>query len=753
MRRPLLCLTFILALSYASWSGAQDQPASGAPSYSVQLRYKIDAGRAQRYRLFQAFTQRLAAAGFLKDQGLEGEEHYGTEMTGTMPASALPALLRDSFVRTAVLVPKGFQPADPQQSVLVRLYLSTALGIERQKDAAEQARALLKPLGFKESVAADTQGGLQLLGWLPFAQLKTLLTERVEVPVRPATEPGMLALKTPLIRAAVVLPEPAGLPAAAAAELPAPPADKNLEKVSAELRAQMADAGDKKLRVELILKAIPRRGDPLLELRAQGLAINGRLGPLVFGEASAAGITALAALPEVSTLRLPQAARSFGAYAVTFVPLVGELRAAARPVSQARPAGGVKAVVIAADFTGFQTLVGASLPRNTRLLDVTRELAPDFTPEEGGAAEGAPGDGVRLAERFCAEHHVDELILARIDSAAPFQVETIAAVVSGRPWSSPAFAARLEELRQSQQVLEEERSQLRVVRRIALDNYGIDETAKANREKYRQRQQAFNEMEKQVNAKSQRLLDFRAQTRDLGGAELVLVALTWSDGYADLPGAHPTLRYLDPEFLRSASWWQAMPVRGRSVWQGHFREVDGALHFNADASGRRDLNFLAWQEKDGAERGASAELPAGLVLQLKLQWLEAHDPRFASAEEDVYRMPLAQLKVVLLRQRDPSGKGLPADLFDVVAQTTGLPDRLDNDARHAIYQTDLKYQVAQPGRYLVMVVGKEPVSLAPAGSASLLNQKSEIRPRLTVEAIDPAHRAAGRVVFESFGGD
>ena len=740
MRRLLLCLSLGLTLAFTLGTAAQDQAPAGEPAYSVQLRFKIDAGRAQRYRLFQTFTKRLAAAGFQKNPGQEGEDHYAAEMTGTLPAKALPALLADSFVQTAVLTPKGFAPADEQQSVLTRFYLTTALGINRQKDVTEQARTALAPLGFQESVAADTHGGSQLLGWLPFGRLKQLLTDKQDVLVKPATEPGLTVVKVPLIKAAVVIPEPDNLKGAQEAS-PAPAlTDKNLERVSADLRAALASAGEKKLRVEVVLRSVPAPSDPLLDFQAAGLALDGRFGPVLYGQATAGSITLLAAMPEVSSIRLPQAARGYGAFEVDFVPLN-------RPASSANRPKQIKAVVIASDFTGYQALVGKGLPKNTRLIDFTRELSPDFTPAERGAGDGAASEGTRLAERFVSEHHVDELVLARIDSAAPYQVEAVAATIDGRAWTSPAFLARIAELQQAQRRVEEERSELRVVRRIALDNFGIDPTARANRDKYRQRQKDFDSLEKEVNAKSQRLLDFRAQARELEGASLVLVALTWTDGYADLHGVLPTLRFMDRGALQSAAWWQAVPVRGPGVWEGHFREADGVLQFAAGGI-RPDLNFMGWRTKAGE---TNSLLPAGAVVQLKLQWQEAHDPRYTSSAEDAYRLPIAPLKLLVLRQRDPSGKGVPADLFDVVARSAGWPERLENDARHAVYQTEVKFQVAQPGRYLVVIEGKQPVSLAPAGSATLLNQKSEIRPRLTVEAIDPAHRAAGQVVFETVG--
>lgn len=748
MRRLLLCLAFPALLLPALW--ADDPPAAPNANtpYTLQARYKIEAGRAQRHRLFHEMVKRLAAVGVQKDKGLEGEELYGTELTGTVPGSALPALLNDPHVQAAILTPKGFQPGEGD--VLARFYLTTALGLGRQRETADKARELLKPLGFKENVGSDTQESRRLLGRIPYAQLKNLLSDRFEVAVGGDPATGVGGWKTGLVRAAVVLAEPENLKGQPE---PAEPAAVSgpLAKVSADLRALFADGGDKSSRVEATLREVPAANDPLVDLQNAGLVIEGRLGPLVFGKLSAANLATLAALPEVSSVRLPQAARQFGAAGVIFVPLERDAPAV-QTAGAVRRLGRAKTIIVASDFRGWQSLLGKGLPADTKLYDFTAELTADLRPEPPLAGgEGELGEGVKLAQKFIGERGVDELILARIDSAAPFQVESIAEAVAGRSWSSPALAARMLELKRNQQRVEDEKKELRVLRRLTLDNFGIDDTAKASREKYWELQKAADAREKEVIAMSGRLLDFQEQARALRGAATILVGLSWADGYADLPGAHPTLRFLDQELLKGATWLQAAPVRGAGIWHGLFRDEngDGAMEFAAEGQPgqRRDLNFLAWKPKEGP---VAAELPAGAVIQLKLQWQEAHDPRYAGAADDPYRQPLAQLRIVVLRQRDPSGKGLPADVFDVVGRSHGLPERIENEPRFSLYQTDFKFQVSQPGRYLVLVEGKEPQSLVPAGSAEVRAKKGEIRPKLIVEAIDPAHRTAGQPIFESF---
>lgn len=747
MRRPLLCLALgCLLVTPLLWAG-QD-PSLADRTYNVQLRYRIDAGRQQRYRLFHALVKRLAEAGFQKAKGLEGEELFGTEMTGTMPGRGLPALLENVYVQTAILTPTDFQPGE--EPVLVRFYLTTALGAGRQKEVADRARELLKPLGFVENVGADDQEATRLLGRLPAGQLKDILKEKWNVPVAATVEPGVTVVKVALIKAAVVLPEPEGFQAPPAAESPAsPPAE--LAKVSPELRAVLAGEAnaEKSSRVEVILRSVPPASDPLFTLRNAGLTLQGRLGPVVFGELKGADLTRLAALPEVSGVRLPQPARDF-AGEVVFVPVGRSVPAGKEPLPWVRQTAEAKAIVIASDFRGFEGKKGGSLPTNTRLLDFTGELSPTLTPEPAPTGEGL-GEGTRLAEKLVQGTGIKELLLVRIDAAAPFQIESVAQAVAGRTWQSTALLARIDELRAAQSRLDERRKQLRVLRRLALDNFGIDESAKAARENYRNAQAEFEKQETELRETGAKLLAFQATARELKGAGTVLIGLAWTDGYGDLPGGLPVLRFLDAQLLQGASWLQAVPVRQAAVWQGLFRDGDdnGVMEYveKAPSGQRADLNFLAWQPKEGAK---AAELPAGLQLRVQMQWQEAHDPKFAVAGDDPYRQPIAPLRLTLLRQRDPSGKKLPADVFDVVARSDAYVQRLENDERASIYQVTLTHTLAQPGRYALLVEGKAPTSLAPPGSADVTGRRGELRPKLVLQTLSAEHRGSGKVIFGDY---
>jgi hypothetical protein len=129
-----------------------------------------------------------------------------------------------------------------------------------------------------------------------------------------------------------------------------------------------------------------------------------------------------------------------------------------------------------------------------------------------------------------------------------------------------------------------------------------------------------------------------------------------------------------------------------------------------------------------------------------------------------------------LRQRDPEAKDVPADLLDVVAQSTGRPQRLEHRPDGTIYELALDVTIDKPGRYalrvekqpdsqwivgldparkrpaLAKLEGLNPIGIRPLGTAVLpaLAREWELRPRIFVETIDEAVRLQGRAVFADF---
>lgn len=285
-----------------------------------------------------------------------------------------------------------------------------------------------------------------------------------------------------------------------------------------------------------------------------------------------------------------------------------------------------------------------------------------------------------------------------------------------------------------------------------LNEFGIDEKARAKREEYRTRAAALEAREKNYQTLVTRMQQFQDALKHLRSAGTVLVALQWDDGYVDLPGQAPRLRYLPTEVLQAAHWFQAVAVRPGQVWSGLFRDqnTDGVMEFTQDArQPRPELAFLDW--KPFGVTAGDATLPAGTVVEVTINWSEAHDPALAHEAKDVYRQPLADLTVDVLRQREPKGEKLPADVFEVLARTPFLPDRVENAPRYSVYQNTVRFVVPPGGgRIALQVTGHAPQSTLPAGIEPTVPERQELRLKLVLEVVDPQKRSQGRVVFAKF---
>jgi hypothetical protein len=744
LHRVTIGLVLLAGLSPWLWAGAAQETDAG-PKYQVRVRLRLDAGRSQRVKLFRDVVARLKAAGMVKDQGLDGEEFFGDAISGTLGRGGLPALRRDPAVLAAVAVPADYQPAEG--GALVRLHLLTDFGPEQQREVADKVRSLLAPLGFKESVGYDHDHHRQLLGRMPPGALDALLGDgfQAEVPVVPASG-SLKSMKLNLVKLAVVLAEPAELPPAAAEAGP-PPAELPLAKLHPDLRRLLSGDNNpnKPVRVEIVLSDEPAEGRAPAELRnpSLGLAIDGVLGNVVYGTILAGNLASLASWTGISDIRLPQPGRPFTLpcdfTAITRQPVGVE----DSPARWIRGGKGGKVLVIAADFGNWEAERGQGLPRQTTLVDLTAELSPDLKP-----APLQAGDGLGLALALDVARKLDgaDLILVRIDPAAPFQAAEVARVLAGKLWLTGAFRQRLTEIRDERARLAARKDLLDVKRRLSLRNFGLDGDDKAARDAFKKEEAAFNQDSAVLTEKDNRAIAFRQATKQLLGAGTVIVGLDWDAGYALTPGTTLLGRTLPPELLRTAAWVQAVPRRGGQEWSGLFTDADrdGALDFE-EAGPFRNLTFLSWRGKEKAE----ALLPAGAVLAATVTWQEAHDPRYAGAADDPYRMPLAKLQIVVLRQRDPSGQKLPADVFDVIARSPLIPERLKNSPRSATYRAEVRFEVPRPGRYALRIEGQVPASTQPAGAPVVKPEQGELRPILSIRAVDPASRNLGRPVLDA----
>jgi len=226
----------------------------------------------------------------------------------------------------------------------------------------------------------------------------------------------------------------------------------------------------------------------------------------------------------------------------------------------------------------------------------------------------------------------------------------------------------------------------------------------------------------------------------------------WNDGYP-AAGSSTLTHYFDDRPFQGTVWLQALGTEAHDAWSGPFRDEDGngvmefAPFATILANGRwtPELNFLGWQAQNGS---VSPDLPDKAKLRISIQWREPHDPTLWGTK-DLYQSPLAKLKLMVLRQRDPSGTTLPADDLEVVARSSDLPLRLVNQPTFAIYEQTLEFTVPAAGRYALRVEGKQPADIRPASVPTLpiMERHWELHPRIFVSLIDGAPQSGGRPVL------
>ena len=269
---------------------------------------------------------------------------------------------------------------------------------------------------------------------------------------------------------------------------------------------------------------------------------------------------------------------------------------------------------------------------------------------------------------------------------------------------------------------------------------------------YRVRQRFYDRDLADHLARTDRLNAYMGATASLRGIRLVLSGPVWNEGFP-LNGTSPLSRYFDDKPFRAALWFSATADKSGQTWSGLFRDVDGnrVMEFAPpettlpSGTWTSELNFLGWL---APEQAKPEPLPEKARLRISLQWREVHDPSYALSGEDPYREALADLRIVVLFQPDPQGKTLPADLLEVVAESSGPALRLERTANSGVYEQTVLVPVARAGRYVVRIEGKAPNGIQPRGVATLpaLQRTFEPTPRLFVETLD----GSGRAVFETW---
>jgi hypothetical protein len=786
LRLQILIVLGVL-LAMARLGGAAEPPAP--TSYRVTIRYRIRASVGQRIAQFKEMVRYFQSLGFVKDEGEETEAEDSDQvlMTGTIPAANARKILLERHVHAILLVPAGYElPTEADKPVPVELELPTNLTLVRQRLLAEQVLGLLRAEGFREAIGYDHRGYTRLVGTIPTGKLDRLLEDlrwqssgwlAPQTPVRDLPQP--LARIWP-IRVIEVRPEPAET--APAREPPAEPAPAQgtLGKVARDLLALAPR--DQVVRMEVILASAPQPEDETwrrgLTAAAPGALIEGLLGPIVTLRARADQAATLADLPAVVTVRLPRRAT------VAVLPVLVE---PSDPSAAVRAAGldrlhargqrgrGVRVAVIGDDFRGWERFRGNQLPRTTQLVDLTAETSADLQPEPLPAGAGL-GTGTRCALAVAVAAPEADLTLIRISPTAPFQLYEVAQYIDGAAVRSDSLLDRRDELntednrldnrreqllRERREILggagqdrrsNERRQQLKQEGKSLLDENGEDRAYREVRDAYFQRQAALDRQEQEHAGRVQRYLDLVNALQNLRGIRVVACTLGWEGGYP-VDGSSTLSRFLEDGGFRSALWFQPVGDNRGQTWSGLFRDSDGngVMEFAPlDAPLKPDrwtseLNFLGWQPLGSV---AVPDLPKGKV-HLSLQWREPHDPSLRQGSEDLYARPLADLRLMVLRQRDPSGTRLPSDALEVVARSAGLPLRLYDRPGSAVYEQVIDFVVDAPGRYAVRVEGRVPPGTRPPSVPTLPGKVEswELWPRLLVSSAANGTPATGRPIL------
>ncbi|HLZ10120.1 MAG TPA: hypothetical protein VKT80_16135, partial [Chloroflexota bacterium] len=362
---------------------------------------------------------------------------------------------------------------------------------------------------------------------------------------------------------------------------------------------------------------------------------------------------------------------------------------------------------------------------------------------------------------------------------------TVARLLNGETPAFESYEDRLREIGYDSEALTIRRRELMDERQKAIDGIVFEEgnsMLPELKKKYEQAQarlkrvlqdiEDLKRIEAELQGRTQRFLNLRTELTALSGVRVAVCPLTWESGHP-LDGTSALSRYFDERFSipnpkaksfatkvpTGVLWVQAAGDTRGQTWTGLFRDDDGngVLEFAPLAQPLKkdrwtpELNFLAWQPFDGV---TSAELPEQARIRVTIQWREPHDSSLSDEADDPYREPLANLGLIVLRQRDPTGTKLGTDDLDVVARSTANAVRLRKQPASGTYEDSVDFTVVSGARFAIRVEGRIPDTTRPAASPTLPVQRrqSEIRPRILVEVLDPATQAKGRVVFADYAG-
>jgi len=749
-----------------------------------------------------------------EDSDLAVLDQNAERMIGTIPSSSAGKILNDPHIQTVLLMPEGFKPPDDKERVKLQIDLSAGGALERQQLFVLQTRRALEGLGFQDSIAYENRAYTRLRGTMPWGKVRNLLKDLRTQPsgwFLPFTheedlpEPFKSALP---IRLVEVLPEegaPAPVPPQPALP-PIPPDQPYLGKLSSELQRYLLQEGkkDEKLRVEAILVNAPADDDTSwrsqLHLASPG-SIEGRLGNVVtITLHTGADAARLARSPLVMSIRLPQSANVLTPAAPKDEPKKDEpkkdepkkdelkgnisgshliLAQAKAPFDILKETGldrlhargmrgtGFRIAVIDTDFTGYEKFLGKGLPPTTRFIDLTAERNSDILPEPTGAAPNTIGHGTHCALAASFGAPGADLALVRIGGDAPYQVLAAYRFMLGNSREPESFRTRREELEIDSGILRQERQRANEEYRKAFDDFEDSDAARQRRKDAQNAIKLIEVKERAMTARANRLINLESALANLKGTKVILNTVGWNTGQP-LDGRSPMSRFLDEKMIlprtnpvrnsaklpTTTLWFQPAGDTHGQCWIGNFRDADnnGVMEFAPLEAPRRpgrwtpEMNFLAWRP-DGKED--APDLPSNAQVRITVQWTEAHDPEVSEAD---YREPIAPLRLMLLRQRDPNGEKLATDEIEVIARTEGIAERLLAERNFGVYESALNFTLPADGRYALRVEGKMPSGVRPGGSLGIRDQEVrwELRPRLFIEVLDSPTKSKGRIVFGDY---
>lgn len=776
-----LSLTLLAVLATASLAQAAPILPPRPAKYDVQLRYRIHAARNDRLVQYFALLRYLESVGFDRIPGPDSEPADAAQnrLVGSIASKKVPELLRDSHVKSLLLVPAGYvPPANPDQLVPVHLQLISGRPLPAQRVLFEQVRDQLKGVGFREGIAYDHRKYTRMIGIMPSGEVGALFNDLRTVPdgwllpVKPISElPRPLRDVSPILIAEVVpLPEGILLPSEYPAPRPFPPDQQYFGKISPELRYLLDKEGkERSARLEVILAATPGETSTNwqkdLKDAMQVGYIEGRLGQVITVVTPIERAPFLAQLPIVSMVRLPRLGTG------TLLPLAtargpNSTALKASGLERMHAAGfkgkGVRLAIIGSDFRGWEALRGQQLPASTRLVDLTAERNVDLYPDPMPDSGQPVGLGTQSAVAAMVAAPEADLTLIRVGADAPYQVLMVARAINGGNFHSISLDRRRNQLEAEHRILRIEWQKLEGERYKFLNDYDTTDEKKAKlREDHFRDLEALKKMDSEHLARMDRYLKLVRDIENFRKLRVVACTLMWRDGHP-VDGSSTLSRYLDDLAFNRTIWLQPAGDTRDQVWTGFFRDGDGnqIMEFTAPEVKLRDdrwtseLNFLAWQPFDGKQ---VLDLPAKASIRVVVQWREAHAPEFLRAGEDLYLTPLASVNLLLLHQRDPSGIKVGSDEMEVVARSLGPPLRIHNLPEASTYEQILEFTVDQPGRYALRIEGKAPEGIRPTPPAApaipAIRRDSDMHLRTLVEVMDPVSQKAGRAVFLDYPTD